>query len=300
MGLDSDGTKFLFAAQAAGVSFRNTAMLGRQNFFPETTQLQRLLDLRQAGLSAVQFLADSKGYAEKFFEFLGADEIVAIDNSAYEGAAIVIDLNAPVADSLKNRFSAVIDGGCLEHIFNFPQAIKNSMEMLRVGGHFLAIAPANNFCGHGFYQFSPELFFRLFSARNGFALQAVLTKEKSTWYRVQDPDQFGGRVELQNNRPTYLFVQAKKIEEQEIFLQPPQQSDYARKWAAGIEPASAPLRAAPFLASKLRAALPINLRGALRPLAAHVPIGHRYSCYQRLDEAALLGGDLEYHPAAET
>ena len=131
MGLDSNGTKFLFAAHAAGVSFRQTAMLGRQNFFPEPAQLQRLLDLRQTGLSAVEFLADSQSYAEKFLEFLGAEEAVAIDNSDYEGAAIVTDLNAPIDASLKERFSVVLDGGCLEHIFNFPQAIRNCMEMLQ-------------------------------------------------------------------------------------------------------------------------------------------------------------------------
>ena len=130
MGLDSNGTKFLFAAHAAGVSFRQTAMLGRQNFFPEPAQLQRLLDLRQTGLSAVEFLADSHSYAEKFLAFLGAEEAVAIDNSAYEGAAIVTDMNAPIDASLKNRFNVVLDGGCLEHIFNFPQAIRNCMEML--------------------------------------------------------------------------------------------------------------------------------------------------------------------------
>jgi hypothetical protein len=88
--------------------------------------------------------------------------VVTLDNSAYEGAAIVIDLNAPLPDALKNRFTAVIDGGCLEHIFNFPQAIKNSMEMLSIGGHFLGITPANNFCGHGFYQFSPGALFSHF------------------------------------------------------------------------------------------------------------------------------------------
>ena len=105
-------------------------MLGRQIFPRSHAQLRRLLDLRQTGLSAVEFLADSQSYAEKFLQFLGAEEAVAIDNSAYEGAAIVTDLNAPIDASLKERFSVVLDGGCLEHIFNFPQAIRNCMEML--------------------------------------------------------------------------------------------------------------------------------------------------------------------------
>ncbi len=298
MGLDSNGTKFLFAAHASGVSFRQTAMLGRQNFFPEPAQLQRLLDRRQSGLSADKFLADSQSYAEKFLEFLGAEEAVAIDNSAYEGAAIVTDLNAPIDASLKERFSVVLDGGCLEHIFNFPQAIRNCMEMLQIGGHFLGITPANNFCGHGFYQFSPEIYFRIFTAENGFALRAVLTRDGQTWYRVRDPDQFGGRVELQNNRPTYLFVLAKKIAARELFVAPPQQSDYARTWEAAIGHSPSTLPPGRLLAAKLRTILPAQVRDALRPLAAHLPIGHRYSCYQRLDEAALLGGNLESRPAA--
>jgi len=296
MGLDSDGTKFLFAARAAGVSFQSTAMLGRQNFFPAVPQLQRLLDLRVKRLSATEFLADSKGYAEKLFEFLEAEEIVAVDNSDYEGAAIVADLNRPIAGTLKNRFTAVFDGGCLEHIFNFPQAIKNCMEMLRAGGHFLAVTPANNFCGHGFYQFSPELFFRTFSDSNGFVLRAVLTKEKNTWFRVLDPKEFGSRVELQNNRPTYLFVLAKKIADREAFLQPPQQGDYVRLWEASSGQADIVPRAPQSLAAKLRAALPMRVKEALRPFAANFSIRHRYSSYQRIDEADLLGGHFENQP----
>ncbi len=289
MGLDSDGTKFLFAARAAGVSFRNTATLGRQNFFPEPAQLQRLLDLQEPGLSAKEFLADSRGYAEKFLDHLGAEEVVALDNSAYEGAATVIDLNAPLPDALKNRFTVVIDGGCLEHIFNFPQAIKNSMEMLSIGGHFLGITPANNFCGHGFYQFSPEVYFRIFSGENGFRVRAILTKEKDRWFRVVDPEEFGGRVELQNNRAAYLYVLAKKIEEREIFVHPPQQSDYARKWEAGASEASLPRGATSFPA-KIRALLPIKWKDALRPFAANLSIRHRYACYHQIEEAALLRG----------
>ena len=274
-------------------------MLGRQNFFPEVTQLQRLLDLRQTGLSAVRFLADSKGYAEKLFGFLGAEEVTAIDNSDYEGAGIVADLNAPIAETLRNRFTAILDGGCLEHIFHFPQAIKNCMEMLTIGGHFIGITPANNFCGHGFYQFSPEVYFRIFSELNGFALRAILTKEKNTWFRVIDPDQFGGRVELQNNRPTYLFVLAKKIGEREAFLQTPQQSDYARKWEEGSNQTNATPRAAlPFL-KKLRAVITPGFKDALRPLAANISIRHRYPCYQRIDEAALLGGEFADYPSGQ-
>ena len=65
-------------------------------------------------------------------------------------------MNTPIYGSLKNRFSALLDAGTIEHVFNFPQAIRNCMEMVKVGGHFIQVTVANNFIGHGFYQFSPE------------------------------------------------------------------------------------------------------------------------------------------------
>ena len=292
MGIDNAGTKFLFAARAAGAVFRKTATLGRQDFAPDVSVLQNLLDSRERKISAEQFLVESKNYAEKFFEFLGAEDATAIDNSDYEGAQIVADMNFPIDAVLKDRFTAVFDGGCLEHIFNFPQAMRNCMEMLSVGGHFLSVTPANNFCGHGFYQFSPELFFRIFSKLNGFETRAILTKERHAWFRVIDPEKFGGRVELQNNRPTFLFVLARKIETRQIFLQPPQQSDYAKKWeiAAGKEEAPSDL-GRPFR-DRLRTLLPPKLKEALRPYAANLSIKHRYPCYRKLDEGALLQGDF--------
>ena len=71
----------------------------------------------------------------------------------------------------------MIESGSLEHIFNFPVAITNLAGMLKVGGTLFVTTPANNLMGHGFYQFSPELMFRVFSDENGFALRDVLLFE---------------------------------------------------------------------------------------------------------------------------
>ena len=57
----------------------------------------------------------------------------------------------------------MIDSGSLEHVFNISQALRNCLEMVESGGHFISIGPANNAMGHGFYQFSPELYFRILS-----------------------------------------------------------------------------------------------------------------------------------------
>ena len=59
-------------------------------------------------------------------------------------------------------------------IFNFPVAIRNLMRMAKVGGQVFLTTPANNFCGHGFYQFSPELAYRIFALENGFEPASVV------------------------------------------------------------------------------------------------------------------------------
>lgn len=246
MGLDTNGTKFLLYAQNQGVSFAKTAMIGRQTLYLSAKNLAKNLALfeRGANLSeAERILTASDGYAEAFFERLGARQTYSFDASLYEGATHAHDFNLPIAEEFKNQFTAVIDGGTLEHIFNFPTAIKNCLEMVAVGGHFLSITPTNNFLGHGFYQFSPELFFRILNQTNGFELQQLLIFEdfmNSNWYRVVDPDKVRERVTLINKKPAYLLVIAKKIKTVPIFAQPPQQSDYFAIWQKANETGNVP------------------------------------------------------------
>jgi hypothetical protein len=140
-------------------------------------------------------------------------------------------------DRWKNSYSLVIEGGSLEHVFHFPIAIKNCMEMLRVGGYFLGITPANNFLGHGFYQFSPELFFRVFTREHGFEIRQMIACETSTharWYTVSNPGEIGRRVTLTNSRPTYLLVLAQKVAEAPIFTEAPTQTVYSHAWSGQI------------------------------------------------------------------
>ncbi len=105
--------------------------------------------------------------------------------------------------------------------------------MVKVGGHFLAITPTNNFLGHGFYQFSPELFFRIFTGQNGFKMRQTIVFEdypNSDWYQVTDPDAIKHRVLLTNSTPSYLLIIAEKIADVPIFQHTPQQSDYFAMW----------------------------------------------------------------------
>ncbi|MBX3244152.1 MAG: hypothetical protein KF685_06815 [Acidobacteria bacterium] len=236
MGLDINGTKFLLYSRNRGVSFAETATVGRQSMLIGEDALAGVLAKageKDAASKASEFTG-ANGYAEPFLRSLGAESIVSFDASDYEGATVVSDLNLPIGDEHKERFSVVLDGGTLEHVFNYPQAIKNCMEMVRPGGHFLSITPTNNHLGHGFYQFSPELFFRIFSGANGFELEQTLIFEEiqdCDWYEVTDPDTVHERVTLVNEEPTMLLIIAKRIEVKPIFEKPPQQSDYFAIWS---------------------------------------------------------------------
>ncbi len=240
MGLDTNGTKFLIWAKAQGVCYTKTATLGRQSLYVDAQALKN--HFSTFGYSFPQdqiteLLTKGRGYAETFLHTLGATEIRSLDASDFEDATDILDFNLPVGENFKSRFTAVIDSGTLEHIFNFPVAIKNCMEMVQVGGHFLSITPTNNFMGHGFYQFSPELFFRVFNQSNGFALIRMFVfvdHRRAGWFRVTDPKLIGQRVELTNARPTYLAVLARKVESVGILSTPVQQSDYDRMWKRGI------------------------------------------------------------------
>jgi hypothetical protein len=178
---------------------------------------------------------DDPVYIEPLLMSLGAKHVTAIDISPYEGATVLHDMNLPISDKLKTQFSVVVDGGTLEHVFAYHQALKNAMEMVKIGGHFLTMTTCNNFMGHGFYQFSPELFFRAFSDANGFVLEHMFACESSgtgRWYRVSDPKIIGQRVELINNCPTYLLIQARRQHDMPIFAALPQQSDYSCAWSS--------------------------------------------------------------------
>ena len=108
------------------------------------------------------------------------------------------------------------------------------MQMVQLGGHLISITNVNNLAGHGFYQFSPELFYRVLSENNGFTITRLLVTETSSphWYDVMDPVDARGRVQLRTFRPTYLCVVARRTAIKPIFAVAPQQSDYVAQWHA--------------------------------------------------------------------
>jgi|WetSurMetagenome_2_1015567.scaffolds.fasta_scaffold14675_5 hypothetical protein len=237
MGLNKNATRFLLYCRTLDVDFTRTALVGRQRLKLSKRDLKGIFESFGYKVDAQQidlvFNQNNKRYAERLLTCLGAKEVHSFDKSGYEGATHLHDMNLELPDSLTNQYSTVLDSGSLEHIFNFPVAIKNCMEMVKVGGHYLSITPANNWFGHGFYQFSPELYFSVFTRKNGFELTSVIafeTRPNARWYFVKSPLEVGGRVTLTNSVPVNLLVVARKLAHARVFETTPQQSDYLSIW----------------------------------------------------------------------
>jgi SAM-dependent methyltransferase len=241
MAVDFNTAKFLLWAKNLGVNFSRTATLGHLGLNCPPRALRRAA--QDFGIPATGgqinrcFLREpcKDVFADEFFRILGAGELVTIDRSDFEGATFLHDLNEPFPESMRGRFDLVLDSGTLEHIFNYQAALKHSLELLRVGGHFITVTPANGFMGHGFYQFSPELFFGVFNEQNGFVLRKIVLfetfKGDSPFYEVNNPAVIGRRVELNASGPVLMAVLAQKTADVPILARPPQQSDYVAAWS---------------------------------------------------------------------
>jgi len=227
MGLDLTSALFLIGHKLRGVDFGRTLTLGHQGNYLSESEYQEVLSL--LGKSHKKYMAFSDG----FFEALGVQKLEFMDASDYEGATIIHDLNDPLPREFEQKWSCVIDGGTLEHVFNFPEAIKTCMACVEENGHLILITPWHHYAGHGFYQFSPELFYRILSLENGFSLEKMLIHQSGKWFSVDDPDNFGARVEDHGNEQTILYISAKRLRVVPIFSKWPQQSDYSKAWALG-------------------------------------------------------------------
>ncbi len=97
---------------------------------------------------------------EEFFTTLGFGRVESLDVTDYENCSIVHDMNLAVPKGpLTGAFSLIVDGGTMEHVFNVPMFLSNVHDMLAVDGIVFHHVPVNGWVDHGFYQFSPVLFY---------------------------------------------------------------------------------------------------------------------------------------------
>lgn len=236
MGIELWSLQFLIEARTRFGPFGDLLQIGRQelhiheqDFGRADVYLQRA-DFSQSYKEAT---GGSRWADEGLFQLLGAKTISSADASSYEGADLVHDFNDPIDIAWHQRFDTLFDGGSLEHIFNIPVAVANEMNLLRVGGRLLSAIPANNWLGHGFYQFSPEFAYRVFAPEKGFRVECAFFTEMRAdheFYEIEDlARRAGGEIGTTNTNTNMDFV-ALKMHHVRPFRRWPQQGDYKRAW----------------------------------------------------------------------
>jgi hypothetical protein len=192
------------------------------NFFLSKYELYHLLDKY-----------NNNEYFERFFKDLGFENIDSIDNSTYENANIIHNMNNPI--NITKKYQYIFDGGTIEHIYNIPQVCENIINLLDIGGVYCSVTVNNNFSGHGFYQFSPEFFLSVFRPKYGMELvKLYLAKTVSnfdSWIDVNDYNaNTTGRncANFNSSEPVYIIAIARKISDNRanLFTDSPNQYSY--------------------------------------------------------------------------
>jgi len=144
---------------------------GRQKIHFESATLRRILRRY-----AMHDLADA--IAERvppnrplsdidFFSVFGFTSIEVLDVCDHENAEILYDLNTDALPSqYHGAYDCIFDGGTMEHVFHVPNFLRNTCQLLNVGGRIVHMNPASNSVDHGFYSFSPCLYFDFYTANN--------------------------------------------------------------------------------------------------------------------------------------
>jgi len=234
MGIDVSA--FVFLMQNKDSVKGNVLQLGRQGMHVAwskkdiqlCTDILALFDTE----TPFQTVLSTYPHADGFFKYLGADIVDSMDYSSFEGASIVHDLNNPIPDNLANRFDFIYDGGTIEHIYDIKTVMDNIKKMLKVGGVFAGLAVGNNSLGHGFYQFSPELYRTVFSKQEGYeviSIQLIENTEIPEFIDLPTPKKGDRQELLTKDVPIYVAFVIRKIEEKSN-TKNYQQSDYLKDW----------------------------------------------------------------------
>jgi SAM-dependent methyltransferase len=237
MAFNATSTELLLLCRRSFPQALDFLMLGRQwlRLQPdEAHRLQQTYEVQMDDLSDAA-MTDTV-YAETLLQRMKLRSIVALDATAYQGAGLIHDLNTPLPAHLADKHDYVVDGGSLEHVFDFPTAIRNCAALLKPGGLFITICPVNNWMGHGFYQFSPELFFRVFDSAHGFSVRfaALHVRDgREQFFALRDPARVGHRVQYNPPGRTTLMLVAQKLDSPPAAIPSVQQSDYAERWDKG-------------------------------------------------------------------
>lgn len=212
MGLAVGAARILLKEASRRPFTGKVLVLGKQCVYFSNNALQQLAAEHGVPLAKVaetashkKDLADSGFISDECFLLsLGFSDYAALDISDYESADYIFDLNQPEPPpDLVEEFDAIIDSGTIEHVFHVPNALYNIFRMLKRTGRVIHLAPSSNYIDHGFYMFSPTLFWDFYVANNfeinnfqviRHTINALTEPWEASDYRpgCLDPVSFGG------------------------------------------------------------------------------------------------------------
>jgi hypothetical protein len=210
---------------------RHSAMsLARQQIHIHHQTMHHLF--KKHGINAP--LHECGEYFEALFKNMGYAVTDSIDNSAYENATIIHNMNLPVSvqENQPSRYNYVFDGGTIEHIFNCPQVCENIINMMEVGGIYCSVTVNNNFSGHGIYQFSPEFFLSAFTPKYGMEVLelylAEVNADAEKWINVKSFNGWRNNTQINTQNSVYIIAIIRKISDdrESLLLNPPNQYSY--------------------------------------------------------------------------
>lgn len=167
-------------------------------------------------------------YSEFIWNYFKVKSIESIDFSNYESPTFIHDMNKSIDTNFHNKYDLIYDWGSTEHVYNIPTAFANYMNTLKVWGHYIWVLPWNNLCNHGFYQFSPDFFYSLFSKENWFKTKVYVTI-KNQWFLIKDLRDFDYPIHFNLNlwkEEALLYIVSEKIKNIDIKNHIPYQTIY--------------------------------------------------------------------------
>lgn len=147
--------------------------IGKQDVYYDLCTIKKMAQYARFSLREIRKdeIELSKKYNDRItdvtlFKLIGFDKVLSLDYSSYEDADIIWDMNRQITNDYYNKFDVIYDGGTCEHVFNTPVFLENLCKMVKVGGTIIHELPTAGYIDHGFYSFSPTLFYDFYTANN--------------------------------------------------------------------------------------------------------------------------------------
>ncbi|MDP3791614.1 MAG: class I SAM-dependent methyltransferase [Candidatus Omnitrophota bacterium] len=290
MGTDRGSIKLLMREGSREKFSGHALTIGRQDICPVTPLVFKRW-AQDMGFELKKPVTGARVTDVDLFLSAGFDNIDSLDYSDFEKCTIIHDLNKDVPVNLHGKYDLIFDGGTSEHVFNLPKVLENYHKMLKAGGRIIHFLPSTNCVEHGFYMFSPTLFWDYYSANNWEIKDSLFVKYSryGNNYLMDaykyvpgclDRLSYGGL----GKNIYYVFFVVKKTDTS-TFNASIQQGQYLKRWPGAQAAKDAQSKRSDSL-KKVAAMLPERLRSALYllyrfivlkiPLKFHLKLIGRY------------------------